>query len=119
MNNTKKFTLTAMFLAILLLLALTPLGFITLGPLNSTTMHIPVIIGSIVLGPKIGSMLGGTFGIISLIKNTTAPTPLSFVFSPFIPVIGTDHGSWKGTFNCAHSADFNWGRSLFRLQMAK
>ena len=45
MNNTKKFTLTAMFLAILLLLALTPLGFITLGPLNSTTMHIPVIIG--------------------------------------------------------------------------
>ena len=71
MNNTKKFTLTAMFLAILLLLALTPLGFITLGPLNSTTMHIPVIIGSIVLGPKIGSMLGGTFGIISLIKNTT------------------------------------------------
>ena len=95
MNNTKKFTLTAMFLAILLLLALTPLGFITLGPLNSTTMHIPVIIGSIVLGPKIGSMLGGTFGIISLIKNTTAPTPLSFVFSPFIPVIGTDHGSWK------------------------
>ena len=41
-----------MFLAILLLLALTPLGFITLGPLNSTTMHIPVIIGSIVLGPK-------------------------------------------------------------------
>ena len=95
MNNTKKFTLTAMFLAILLLLALTPLGFITLGPLNSTTMHIPVIIGSIVLGPKIGSMLGGPFGIISLIKNTTAPTPLSFVFSPFIPVIGTDHGSWK------------------------
>ena len=34
MNNTKKFTLTAMFLAILLLLALTPLGFITLGPLD-------------------------------------------------------------------------------------
>ncbi|MGH2183205.1 ECF transporter S component, partial [Enterococcus faecalis] len=45
MNNTKKFTLRAMFLAILLLLALTALGFITLGALNSTTMHIPVIIG--------------------------------------------------------------------------
>ena len=81
MNNTKKFTLTAMFLAILLLLALTPLGFITLGPLNSTTMHIPVIIGSIVLGPKIGSMLGGTFGIISLIKIRQHQHLCRFFFS--------------------------------------
>ncbi len=79
-------------------------------------MHIPVIIGSIVLGAKkIGSMLGGTFGIISLIKNTTAPTPLSFVFSPFIPVIGTDHGSWKALLIVLIPRIFNWGRSLFLL----
>ena len=66
-----------MFLAILLLLALT-LGFITLGPLNSTTMHIPVIIGSIVLGPK--SVVCWAARLGSSLKNTTAPTPLSFVF---------------------------------------
>lgn len=95
MKNTKNFTLTAMFLAILILLAITPLGFIPLGPINATTMHIPVIIASIVLGPKIGAALGGIFGGISLIRATIMPTPISFVFSPFIPVIGTEHGSLK------------------------
>lgn len=98
MKNIKQFTLTAMFLAILLLLAFTPLGFIPIGPINATTMHIPVIIASIILGPKIGGFLGVTFGIISLIRSTIFPTPLSFVFSPFIPVIGTDQGSYKAIF---------------------
>ncbi|MBE9909807.1 ECF transporter S component [Enterococcus mundtii] len=95
MKNTKNFTLTAMFLAIMILLAITPLGFIPIGPINATTMHIPVIVASIILGPRLGAFLGGTFGLISLIRSTFIPTPLSFVFSPFIPVIGTDQGSWK------------------------
>lgn len=95
MKNTKNFTMTAMFLAILILLAVTPLGFIPIGPINATTMHIPVIIASIVLGPRLGAFLGGTFGLISMIRSTVIQTPLSFVFSPFIPVIGTDHGSLK------------------------
>ncbi|MDB7101012.1 MULTISPECIES: ECF transporter S component [Enterococcus] len=95
MKNTKNFTLTAMFLAIMILLAVTPLGFIPIGPINATTMHIPVIVASIILGPRLGAFLGGTFGLISLIRSTFIPTPLSFVFSPFIPVIGTEQGSWK------------------------
>lgn len=95
MKKTKEFTLTAMFLALMILLAVTPLGFIPLGPINATTMHIPVIIASIVLGPKIGAGLGGIFGLISLIRATAMPTILSFVFSPFIPVLGTSQGSLK------------------------
>ncbi|MFV0559616.1 MAG: ECF transporter S component [Enterococcus sp.] len=95
MKNTRSFTLTAMFLAILILLAITPLGFVPIGPINATTMHIPVILASIVLGPRLGGFLGGVFGLISMIRNTVMPTPLSFVFSPFIPIIGTDHGSLK------------------------
>lgn len=96
MKNTKTFTLTAMFLAILLLLSAVPfLGFIPIGPINATTMHIPVIIASIVLGPRIGAFLGGVFGIISMVRSTIIVSPLSFIFSPFIPVIGTDQGSWK------------------------
>ena len=80
MKNTKNFTLTAMFLAIMILLAVTPLGFIPIGPINATTMHIPVIVASIILGPRLGAFLGGTFGLISLIRSTFIPTPLSFVF---------------------------------------
>lgn len=94
-NTTLTFTMTAMFLAIMILLAATPLAFIPIGPINATTMHIPVIIASIILGPRIGGFLGFVFGVISMVRATVVVTPMSFVFSPFIPVIGTSHGSWK------------------------
>lgn len=91
--KTKQSVLAAMFFAIMLLFALTPLGFIQIGPIKATLLHIPVIIGSIILGPKIGGFLGFSFGLFSLVTNTVTPSPLSFVFSPFYPVYGTDHGS--------------------------
>lgn len=94
-TNVRSFTLTAMFLAIMIILAVTPLGFIPIGPINATTMHIPVIIASIILGPKIGAGLGGIFGIISLARSTVVITPMSFVFSPFIANPLTGHGDWR------------------------
>ena len=90
----KDFTLTAIFISIILLFAFTPIGFIHLGVIKATLIHIPVIIGSILLGPKIGAILGFTFGLTSVITNTIAPSLLSFAFSPAIPVLGTDQGSF-------------------------
>ncbi|MDT2614162.1 ECF transporter S component [Enterococcus dongliensis] len=94
-NNVRGFTLTAMFLAIMIILAVTPLGFIPIGPINATTMHIPVIIASIVLGPRIGAGLGTIFGVISLARSTILITPMSFVFSPFIANPLTNQGDWR------------------------
>lgn len=99
-TKTKQLTLTAIFIAFILLFALTPIGFINFGVIRATLVHVPVIIGSIILGPRIGAFLGAIFGTMSLIINTTAPTLLSFVFSPFIPVIGTNHGSWLALIIC-------------------
>ena len=74
----------ALFTAIILALAFTPgLGYIPLGVTRATTIHLPVIIGSILLGPKKGAFLGGVFGLTSLINNTISPTVTSFTFSPF------------------------------------
>lgn len=74
----------ALFSAIIIILAFTPfLGYIPLGFTRATIIHIPVIIGSIMLGPKKGSILGFVFGMTSLINNTMNPTVTSFVFSPF------------------------------------
>lgn len=70
--------------AIVILLANTPLGMIQLPIIKATTVHIPVIIGAVLLGPSAGAILGGVFGICSMISNTTAPTLLSFAFSPFL-----------------------------------
>ncbi|WP_265416112.1 ECF transporter S component [Enterococcus florum] len=83
-----------MFLAIMIILAVTPLGFIPIGPINATTMHIPVIIASIVLGPKLGGGLGAVFGILSATRSTVIITPMSFAFSPFIANPLTGHGDW-------------------------
>lgn len=91
--KTKRLTLTAIFLAIIILFSFTPLGFINLGFIKATLVHIPVIIGGIVLGPRIGAFLGLAFGLLSMTINTMTPSALSFAFSPFIPVIGTNNGS--------------------------
>lgn len=91
--KTKRLTLTAIFLAIIIVFSFTPLGFINLGFIKATLVHIPVIIGGIVLGPRIGAFLGLSFGLLSMTINTMTPSALSFAFSPFIPVLGTNNGS--------------------------
>ena len=90
----------AMFTGIIFLLTFTPLGLIDLPVIKATILHVPVIIGSILLGPKKGAFLGGMFGLSSMIKNTLVPGLSSFVFSPFIPVPGLDRGSPWALFIC-------------------
>lgn len=92
MNKKKKDTRwlasVALMMAIVILLANTPFGMIQLPVIKATTVHIPVILGAILLGPLAGSILGATFGICSMISNTLAPTLLSFAFSPFMSMTG-------------------------------
>lgn len=93
LKNTKNMVLLGIFSAIEILLAFTPLGFIPLGFTRATTIHIPVILGAILLGPLPGSLLGLLFGILSIIINTINPTITSFVFSPFYSL-----GEFSGNF---------------------
>lgn len=92
MNKRKKDTRwlasVALMMAVVILLASTPLGMIQLPVVKATTVHIPVILGAILLGPLAGSILGGVFGICSMVSNTMAPTLLSFAFSPFMSMTG-------------------------------
>ncbi|MCI8862879.1 MAG: ECF transporter S component [Lachnospiraceae bacterium] len=83
-KDTRWMVSVALMAAIVILLANTPLGMIQLPIIKATTVHIPVIIGAVLLGPSAGAILGGVFGICSMISNTTAPTLLSFAFSPFL-----------------------------------
>ena len=62
-------------------------------PIVPTLLHIPVIIGSIVLGARKGAFLGLVMGIISLVNATIVTLPSSFLFSPLQPLPGTNHGS--------------------------
>lgn len=86
-KKTYHMVLTALFAAIIILMAFIPfLGYINLVVIKATLIHIPVIIGSILLGPKRGAFLGFVFGCTSLVNNTINPSLLSFAFSPFYSV---------------------------------
>ena len=87
-KDTRWTVTVALMMAIVILLANTPLGMIQLPIIKATTVHIPVIIGAILLGPLAGAILGAVFGACSLISNTMAPTLLSFAFSPFMSTTG-------------------------------
>lgn len=74
----------SLFTGIIVVMAFIPfIGYIPLGFTRATIIHIPVIIGSLLLGPKKGAFLGCVFGLTSLVNNTINPTVTSFVFSPF------------------------------------
>lgn len=92
-NKTRNLVLTAVFMAIIIIMAFSPFGYIPLGFMNATIIHVPVIIGAIILGPKYGGFLGLVFGVTSLWKNTYMPNATSFVFSPFIKM-----GEYGGNF---------------------
>ena len=87
-KDTKWMVSVALMAAIVIVLANTPLGMIQLPIIKATTVHIPVIIGAVLLGPTAGAILGGVFGFCSLVSNTMAPTLLSFAFSPFMTTTG-------------------------------
>ena len=92
-HKTQYMAFMAMFLAIEIALVLTPLGYIQLGIISATTMHIPVIIAGITLGKKAGAQLGFVFGLTSMLNATFRPLPTSFVFTPLI-TFGGMSGNW-------------------------
>ena len=76
----------AIFFAIMLVINfLTSLVFnLWPVPIKPTLVHVPVIIASIVYGPRIGAILGGLMGIMSVTVNTLTLLPTSYLFSPFV-----------------------------------
>jgi uncharacterized membrane protein len=76
--QTRKVTITAILAALCILLGLTPIGYIPIGPVVMTLMCIPVIIGTVSEGLGTGLILGFVFGVTSLMKAlglTLVPDP--------------------------------------------
>ena len=101
-ERTYELVLMALFTAIIVIMAFTPLGYIPLVVINATIIHIPVILGALFLGPKKGAFLGFVFGLTSFINNTfKAATASAFVFSPVLAynVVGVS-GIFKSLYIC-------------------
>lgn len=92
-RKTGNLVYISIFTALIIVMGTVPfLGYIPLGVIRATTIHIPVILGSILLGPKAGAVLGGVFGLTSFLANTFTPNLTSFVFTPFYS-LGDVHGN--------------------------
>ena len=75
--------------ALLIVLSMTPLGYLNIGPLAITLNVIPVAIAGIALGPTGGAILGAVFGITSFLQamgigGASAMGLICFEISPFL-----------------------------------
>ena len=66
--NVRYLVTFAMLAAVLMVMALTPLGTLPLGPLSVSFIMIPVAIASITLGPLGGALMGALFGVFSFLQ---------------------------------------------------
>lgn len=90
MNSSKsdknyKLALTGLFSALCILLSVTPLGYIKLGFINITILHIPVILAAILGGFGPAVVTGLVFGLTSCIRSNMAGTP--FFGNPLCSVL--------------------------------
>lgn len=69
----------ALLIAIILMMAFTPIGYIRTLGLEITLIVVPVAVGAVTLGPSAGAILGAVFGITSFIQ--------CFGMSPFGAVL--------------------------------
>ncbi|NLK27068.1 MAG: ECF transporter S component [Clostridiales bacterium] len=67
-NRTTKLVQISLLVAIILLMAFTPIGYIRTLGLEITLIVIPVTVGAIILGPTSGAILGAVFGATSFIQ---------------------------------------------------
>lgn len=67
MRSTKtiKMAQMAILIAVVFIMAFTPLGYLRTAGLEISLITIPVAIGAMVIGPAAGAILGGVFGLTS------------------------------------------------------
>ena len=84
MKNTKRLVTYAVLIAIIIIMSLTPLGYLKIGALSITFLTIPVMIGAIILGPLAGAVLGLTFGLTSLFLGGSPLVLYIATINPFL-----------------------------------
>ena len=84
-QNVRFLTQLALLVAIELVLWQTPLGYLRLGALSVSFLTVPVAIGAMIMGPAAGAILGGVFGVTSMVDTFMAPGMklILFQLNPF------------------------------------
>ena len=84
--NTRYLVELALFIAIILMMKITHLTSIPVGPLNMTLTMIPIAIGAMLMGPLAGGVLGMIYGFTSLYDAISGGSPMTSFFFQISPV---------------------------------
>ena len=72
---TRKLVLTGAFSALIIVLGITKLGLIPIGPAASITiLHVPIILAACLIGLPSALFTGAVFGIMSLVQAAMSPS---------------------------------------------
>ena len=80
--TTRQVTLLGLLSALVIILSVTPLGYLRIGMLSITLNMIPVGVAAIVLGPLGGAVTGAIFGLTSFASAMTGGSPLLVILWP-------------------------------------
>ena len=86
-NYIFRMTLLGMFIALMLVMNFTPIGYITTGLFSITLMTIPVALGAACMGPMGGTVLGGVFGLTSFLQAFG----IGFMIDPSAAILFTEN----------------------------
>lgn len=90
--TTKDLVILGLLAAMVLIMSMTPLGTLPIGPLSITLNMIPVAIAAIAVGPVGGLIVGGVFGVYSFLQSMGIGVPsgmgiITFGISPFMTFV--------------------------------
>lgn len=90
--NIQQLVILGLLTAIMLVLSTTSLGYINIGPLAITLNVIPLGIAAAALGPVGGGIIGGVFGLTSVLQcigigGSSAMGVITFEISPILTII--------------------------------
>jgi len=89
-SSVRKIVVSGALGAVSIVLVLFNIGFIPwFAGVSITFMHVPAIIAGVLEGPAAGAVVGGIFGVTSLVKAATQPQgPIDLFFTnPIISVL--------------------------------
>lgn len=124
-RQIRKLTIHSMFIALIAIMGFVPLlGFVPIGAgVSITLIHLPVLLGAILLSTRSATLFGLTFGMVSLFVVLTNPAPLPtdlFFINPMISIFPRIiFGLFAGiilTFAKQYKGRFGWlliGASAF------
>ena len=84
--NVRYLTELAFLVAIILVMKLTGLSSIPVGPLNMTLTMVPIAIGAMLMGPMAGGVLGMIYGFTSFYDAVSGASVMTGIFFQLSPI---------------------------------